>query len=161
MATQQEKDHLRHFTENFDFLPPHVKRTVRERLEKLMRGDSTPAARDGFLPFVRAVWPTYIHGRHREVMADAFERITNGKLKRCIINLPPRSTKSKFASVLFPAWYLGKYPDHKIFEGLALDRPGYGLWPRVAQPDREGRISTGLSTRQTSARCPRRAPLAD
>jgi predicted phage terminase large subunit-like protein len=126
MATQQEKDHLRYFTENFDFLPPHVKRTVRERLEKLMRGDSTPAARDGFLPFVRAVWPTYIHGRHHEVMSDAFERIATGKLKRCIINLPPRSTKSKFASVLFPAWYLGKYPDHKIFEGshstgLAMD----------------------------------------
>jgi predicted phage terminase large subunit-like protein len=59
-------------------------------------------------------------------MADAFERIERGSLKRCIINMPPRSTKSKFTSVLFPAWYLGRHPNKKIFEGshsasLAMD----------------------------------------
>jgi len=47
-------------------------------------------------------------------MADAFERIERGALKRVIINMPPRSTKSKFASVLFPAWYLGKHPKKKM-----------------------------------------------
>jgi hypothetical protein len=103
------------------FTPPYGRRS-----EIALLKEDGSAARDSFLSFVNAVWPGFIHGRHHEVMSDAFERIAAGKLKRCIINLPPRSTKSKFASVLFPAWYLGKYPDHKIFEGshstgLAMD----------------------------------------
>jgi hypothetical protein len=80
-------------------------------------GSSDPSeARAHFLPFVRKVWPEFIHGRHHDIMADAFERVARGELKRCIINLPPRHTKSKFASVLFPAWYLGKHPSEKILE---------------------------------------------
>ena len=31
-------------------------------------------ARKEFLPFVRAMWPSFIHGRHHETMAEAFER---------------------------------------------------------------------------------------
>jgi len=56
-----------------------------------------------FLPFVWKVWPGHIYGRHHEQLADAFERINQRELKRVIINMPPRSTKSKFASVHFPA----------------------------------------------------------
>jgi predicted phage terminase large subunit-like protein len=102
---------------NFDFLPPALQNNVRDRLLRLQGGDPVQAARDGFLAFVRRVWPGFIWGRHHEVMADAFERIEAGKLKRCIINMPPRSTKSKLTSVMLPAWYLGHHPDHKIFEG--------------------------------------------
>ena len=49
-------------------------------------------------------------------MADAFERVANGDLKRLIINMPPRHTKSEFASYLFPAWFLGRYPEKKIIQ---------------------------------------------
>ena len=49
-------------------------------------------------------------------MADAFERVAAGKLKRLIINMPPRHTKSEFASYLLPAWFLGKYPEKKIIQ---------------------------------------------
>jgi predicted phage terminase large subunit-like protein len=49
-------------------------------------------------------------------MAQKFEDIANGKSKRLIINMPPRHTKSEFASYLLPAWYLGKYPDKKIIQ---------------------------------------------
>ena len=49
-------------------------------------------------------------------MADAFERVANGELKRLIINMPPRHTKSEFASYLFPAWFLGRYPEKKIIQ---------------------------------------------
>ena len=49
-------------------------------------------------------------------MADAFERVANGELKRLIINMPPRHTKSEFASFLFPAWFLGKFPEKKIIQ---------------------------------------------
>ena len=115
-----------YFTENFDFLPPEVQVRVRERLLRLGGDTGDRECREHFLPFVRRVWPEFIHGRHHDVMADAFERIERGELKRCIINMPPRSTKSRFTSVLFPAWYLGRHPQRKIFEAshaasLAMD----------------------------------------
>lgn len=121
------KGDLEYFARNFDFLPPHIQATVRERLLEAMTPNlGVGRARQEFLPFVERVWPGFIHGRHHDVMADAFERIERGELKRCIINMPPRSTKSKFTSVMFPAWYLGKHPEKKIFQGshsasLAMD----------------------------------------
>jgi len=69
-----------------------------------------------FMAFVRAMWPGFIHGRHHAVMAKKFEEIAQGKLKRLIINMPPRHTKSEFASYLLPAWFLGKYPGKKIIQ---------------------------------------------
>ena len=49
-------------------------------------------------------------------MARKFEEIAEGKIKRLIINMPPRHTKSEFASFLLPAWFLGKYPQKKIIQ---------------------------------------------
>ena len=49
-------------------------------------------------------------------VVDAFERVARGELKRLIINMPPRHTKSEFASYLLPAWFLGKYPEKKIIQ---------------------------------------------
>ena len=69
-----------------------------------------------FIDFVGAVWPTFISGRHHAIMAAAFERVANGECKRLIINMPPRHTKSEFASYLLPAWFLGKYPHKKIIQ---------------------------------------------
>lgn len=43
-----------------------------------------------FLDFVRAVWPTFISGRHHKIVAEAFERVANGECKRLIICMPPR-----------------------------------------------------------------------
>jgi predicted phage terminase large subunit-like protein len=83
---------------------------------RLLASNVPTAARERFLPFVLRVWPEFIHGRHHDIMADAFERVARGELKRCIINLPPRHTKSKFASVLFPAWYLGRHPSERVLE---------------------------------------------
>jgi predicted phage terminase large subunit-like protein len=49
-------------------------------------------------------------------MADAFERVADGKLNRLIINMPPRHTKSEFASYLLPAWFVGRYPEKKVIQ---------------------------------------------
>jgi predicted phage terminase large subunit-like protein len=69
-----------------------------------------------FMEFVRVMWPGFIHGRHHALMAKKFEDIANGKIKRLIINMPPRHTKSEFASYLLPAWFLGRYPNKKIIQ---------------------------------------------
>ena len=92
------------------------KREVLELIESLEAAKKTEAARDSFLGFTRAVWPAFIEGRHHKVIAKAFERVIRGDLKRLIINMPPRHTKSEFASYLLPAWFLGQYPDKKVIQ---------------------------------------------
>jgi predicted phage terminase large subunit-like protein len=73
-------------------------------------------ARKDFMEFVKRVWPTFIGGQHHKRMARAFERVACGELKRLIINMPPRHTKSEFASYLLPAWFLGNYPHKKVIQ---------------------------------------------
>ena len=61
-----------------------------------------------FASFVKEMWPGFIDGRHHKVMGKKFQEIAEGKVKRLIINMPPRHTKSEFASFLLPAWFLGE-----------------------------------------------------
>ena len=99
-----------------DRLPPDKKKEVLELLEQYEEAKLKEQARDEFLPFVKSQWAAFIHGKHHEIMADSFERVASGKLKRLIINMPPRHTKSEFASYMFPAWFLGRYPQKKIIQ---------------------------------------------
>jgi predicted phage terminase large subunit-like protein len=86
------------------------------KIHQLLEEDKKERCKENFMPFVNQMWSAFIAGRHHAIMADAFERVANGSLKRLIINMPPRHTKSEFASYLFPAWFLGKYPEKKIIQ---------------------------------------------
>jgi predicted phage terminase large subunit-like protein len=92
----------------------------RENIELIAEEYKTSLLREmgqkNFMSFVKAMWPNFILGRHHALMAKKFEEIAAGKTKRLIINMPPRHTKSEFASYLLPAWYLGKYPNKKIIQ---------------------------------------------
>lgn len=68
------------------------------------------------MQFVKRVWPNFINGAHHVRMARAFERVARGECKRLIINMPPRHTKSEFASYLLPAWFLGNFPAKKVIQ---------------------------------------------
>jgi predicted phage terminase large subunit-like protein len=57
---------------------------------------------------------TFTLSRHIEVLARKLEDCRLGRIKRLIINLPPRSLKSICASVAFPAWLLGHDPTAQI-----------------------------------------------
>ena len=92
------------------------KRELLGLLEELDAAKKREACKDNYLTFVKEMWAAFIHGKHHEIMADAFERVARGELKRLIINMPPRHTKSEFASYLLPAWFLGQYPDKKIIQ---------------------------------------------
>ena len=83
---------------------------------ELEEAESLENSRTDFLTFVKKMWPAFIPGKHHSIMADAFERVARGELKRLIINMPPRHTKSEFASYLFPAWFLGQNPHKKIIQ---------------------------------------------
>jgi hypothetical protein len=51
---------------------------------------------------------------HLEVIAAKLADVRQGKIRRLIINLPPRSLKSLMASIAFPAWCLGHDPSAQI-----------------------------------------------
>jgi predicted phage terminase large subunit-like protein len=88
----------------------------RDKIYQLLELDRVERCRENFLYFVTQMWPGFISGKHHAIMANAFERVANGTLKRLIINMPPRHTKSEFASYLLPSWFLGKYPQKKIIQ---------------------------------------------
>ena len=52
---------------------------------------------NNFLSFVKMVWPEFIQGHHHKVYAEKLDRVARGELKRLIVNMPPRHTKSEFA----------------------------------------------------------------
>jgi len=91
-------------------------RVLEAQLLKLEKLKKQELSQEKFIKFVETVWPTFISGRHHKIMAAAFERVARGELKRLIINMPPRHTKSEFASYLLPAWFLGKYPHKKVIQ---------------------------------------------
>ena len=99
---------------------PHL--PVEKQAEVLKLLDEYKGARDrersqhSFLYYVKKMWPGFIAGRHHKLMADKFERIASGELKRVIINMPPRHTKSEFASFLLPSWFLGRFPEKKVIQ---------------------------------------------
>jgi predicted phage terminase large subunit-like protein len=68
------------------------------------------------MAFTKAVWPEFIEGAHHRVIAQKFNDLAAKKINRLIINMPPRHTKSEFASYLLPAWMVGKNPKLKIIQ---------------------------------------------
>ena len=97
-------------------LPPAAQQKVGALIAEARRAKAQEVAKLNFMEYVKYVWPNFIHGRHHEKMARAFEKVANGTTKRLIINMPPRHTKSEFASYLLPSWFLGKFPGKKVIQ---------------------------------------------
>ena len=93
---------------------------ARERLKAdILQGyenQKAEAARNDFLTFVKRMWPQFIEGQHHKVISEKFNRVARGECTRLIINMPPRQTKSEFASYFLPAWMIGRYPSLKIIQ---------------------------------------------
>lgn len=88
-------------------------------LKLLLRNEIAKKQEDAqgdFMKFVKTVWPEFIEGKHHKIYAEKLNRIANGELKRLIVNMPPRHTKSEFASHLFPAFYMGRHPKSKLIQ---------------------------------------------
>ena len=93
----------------------HDERRLKLEL-RLAQLEKNETCQKQFLSFVKTIWPSFIQGRHHEIIAEKLERVARGELKRLIINMAPRHTKSEFASFLFPAWMMGKNPNMKIIQ---------------------------------------------
>ena len=97
-------------------LPSDRQDDLLKLLNELSTARQKKNARNFFLPFVKTMWPGFIEGTHHKIIADLFDEVVQGKKKRVIINMPPRHTKSEFASIHLPAFYLGQYPDRLVIQ---------------------------------------------
>jgi len=102
--------------EIIDKLPPDAQKEFLRLAMKLEEKTKQEKIHDSFLDFVKHVWPEFIEGKHHKKIAEKFNQIANGKIKRLIINMPPRHTKSEFASFLLPSWMVGRKPNLKIIQ---------------------------------------------
>jgi predicted phage terminase large subunit-like protein len=93
-----------------------VDEVERAKIMMLLEYDRVEKCKESFIYYASHMWPGFISGKHHQIMANAFERVAKGELKRLIINMPPRHTKSEFASYLLPAWFLGRFPEKKIIQ---------------------------------------------
>jgi hypothetical protein len=97
-------------------LPPDARKEFINVALKLSEKKTKTKVKDDFMVFVKHVWPEFIQGEHHKVIAEKFNRLAKGEIKRLIINMPPRHTKSEFSSFLLPAWMIGRKPDLKIIQ---------------------------------------------
>lgn len=71
-------------------------------------------ARDRLGAYAKFQWPAYRLNWHHLKICEALEAVERGEIKRLIITVPPRHGKSMLASEFFPAWYMGRHPDHYV-----------------------------------------------
>ena len=112
-----EPDILKCFRAEFTELLSYEELQHLNRLKKAyQKKDKIEKISNNFMAFVKEMWPEFIEGRHHKEIANKFNKLANGKIKRLIINMPPRHTKSEFASFLLPAWMVGRKPNLKIIQ---------------------------------------------
>tara|TARA_R110000822_G_scaffold301797_1_gene425826 strand:- start:2113 stop:3591 length:1479 start_codon:yes stop_codon:yes gene_type:complete len=107
---------IKHFKDQLTDLDPEKRKLFAELLEIKKKKEGTQKAKKNFLDFVKYMWPHFIEGTHHRIIAEKFDRIAKGTLKRLIVNMPPRHTKSEFASFMLPAFIMGQNPMTKIIQ---------------------------------------------
>jgi predicted phage terminase large subunit-like protein len=78
----------------------------------LAKGKTTPSVAKKYIPAAH----------HRKIIEkleqlESREMLNGRVLKRLMILAPPGSAKSTYASIIFPAWYLGRHPTHDVIGG--------------------------------------------
>ena len=101
---------------DFDLLSDQDKNEAIALLNKYNQLEKQESCQSDFITFVKSQWPDFIEGRHHKIIGEKFNKIAEGKLKRLIVCLPPRHTKSEFASTYFPAWMMGLRGNLKIIQ---------------------------------------------
>jgi predicted phage terminase large subunit-like protein len=122
-----------------------------ELLDKAQEHKQKNLARTDMIEFAKSVYPGFKIGPHHRKLAKIFSEVIAGTKKRVIINIAPRMGKSEFSSYLFPAFFLGNFPEKKIIMGthtaglsedfgrrvrnLLADEDYHGLFPQTLVAD--------------------------
>jgi predicted phage terminase large subunit-like protein len=113
-------------------------------LMALQRRQAALLARDKLLRFAQLLRPDPNHAedpnfslyqavRHHEVIAAALEEVEAGRIKRLIVNCPPRHGKSELVSRLFPAWFIGRHPSSSLIQATYNEKFSWDFGREVRQ----------------------------
>jgi|TARA_B100000900_G_scaffold173176_2_gene147021 predicted phage terminase large subunit-like protein len=122
-------------TNNFniptDYLTDDEMTKLGEIVARLTDLEKRDVYQKNFLDFVKHVWPSFIEGKHHKIYAEKLQDVADGKSTRLIVNMPPRHTKSEFASYLFPTWMMGRKPTSKIIQATHTSELAVGFGRKV------------------------------
>lgn len=88
-------------------------------LDAVRRTKLQRAAENSLYEFVEQAWSTmepgipFVPSWHIKIICEHLEAITSGEIRRLLINIPPRHSKSTIVSVAFPCWEWIKSPQEK------------------------------------------------
>ena len=108
MRTQQEIDRL------LQGLSPAEMADMLVLLDELDERKRISIAQNDFLAFIAAIDTTYKFGAHLKRLGNLLMGVEMGAHDRIAVSMAPRFGKSQMISIYYPAWYLGKHPDHKV-----------------------------------------------
>ena len=109
--TDAEIDEL---VDNIDQFEPHEQAEILNIAAALADRRRAEACATDLIEFCKHMQPDYKVGRHHRILADLLMKIAEGKKDRVCVNIPPRHGKSQLVSIMFPAWFIGKYPNKKV-----------------------------------------------
>ena len=101
---------------NYKAIPEEVLKEILLLTEAKKKIELREKAQGRFMPFAHHVYDGFIEGKHNRIIAEKLEKVARGEIKRLIVNMPPRHSKSEFASFMMPAWFLGRNPKLKIIQ---------------------------------------------
>ena len=93
-------------------------------LNELVR---TEMAKRSLIEFVQEAWPLidpapFQNNWHIGAICEHLQAVTDGQIRRLVINVPPRTTKSSLVSVLWPTWEWIRNPSNAwMFSSYSLD----------------------------------------
>src|SRR6185312_10882839 len=94
-----------------DPLLARIDEMLAERMAMLGSREDEEAQRleESFVDFVEAAWPAVDPAEFQrssvvEAMAEHLQAVADGQIKKLLINVPPRFSKTLLASVCLPAW---------------------------------------------------------
>ena len=89
--------------------------------------DRERVKRGGLREFIRRAWPLVESAElkwnwHLDAIAEHLEAVTRGEVRDLVINVPPGTSKTLLASVLWPAWEWTLDPAHRFITASFNDR---------------------------------------
>lgn len=83
-------------------------------LDELENRKRITLAQTDFLAFIAMLDRTYKFGTHLKRLGALLMDVELEAEDRVAVSMAPRFGKSQMISIYYPAWYLGKHPDHKV-----------------------------------------------
>lgn len=95
-------------------LPIGEKADLLALMDELESRKRVSLCQNDFLAFIAAVDPVYKFGTHLKKLGALLMEVEDGAKDRIAVSMAPRFGKSQMISIYYPAWYLGKHPDHQV-----------------------------------------------